>query len=96
MFQHRPSLCRYNPLHPELLEGRHKARCISHKYNNLDPNTGDYEQIGEIRTKMLAEILGRVGQGTFIEPPFLPDYGCNVIMGENCFMNFGYASFSLA
>ncbi|KAK7419251.1 hypothetical protein QQX98_003403 [Neonectria punicea] len=24
-----------------------------------------------------------------IEAPFTPDYGCNVIMGENCFVNFG-------
>jgi hypothetical protein len=39
---------------------------------------------------MLGEMLGRVGSGTFIEPPFYPDYGCNVIMGKNCFMNFGY------
>lgn len=78
----------YNPLHPKLLEGRHKARCAAHKFNNLDPNTGDFEQVAEIRTNMLTEILGRVGRGTFIEAPILPDYGCNVIIGENCFMNF--------
>jgi hypothetical protein len=36
-------------------------------------------------------MLGRVGKGTFIEPPFNPDYGCNVIVGENFFANFGYA-----
>ncbi|KAF9881543.1 hypothetical protein CkaCkLH20_00689 [Colletotrichum karsti] len=37
---------------------------------------------------MLKDILGQVGKGTFIEPPFIPDYGCNVIIGENCFINF--------
>ncbi|XXG96015.1 hypothetical protein Hte_002292 [Hypoxylon texense] len=78
----------YNPLHPKLLEGRHKARCAAHKFNNLDPNTGDFEQVAEVRANMLTEILGRVGRGTFIEAPIFPDYGCNVIIGENCFMNF--------
>ncbi|KAF5518299.1 Nodulation protein L [Colletotrichum aenigma] len=37
---------------------------------------------------MLKDILGKVGPGTFIEPPFIPDYGCNVVIGENCFINF--------
>ncbi|KAF7551734.1 hypothetical protein G7Z17_g4790 [Cylindrodendrum hubeiense] len=79
----------YNPSEPRLLEGRHKARCLSYKYNNLDPNSGGFKEVSEIRMKMLEEILGKVGRGTFIEPPFIPDYGCNIIMGENCFMNFG-------
>lgn len=79
----------YNPLHPKLLEGRHRARCLTHKFNNLDPNTGTFEEIGEAREKMLGELLGRVGRGTYIEAPFSPDYGSNVIIGENCFMNFG-------
>lgn len=71
------------------MEGRHKARGWAYTYNNLDPNSGNYEEIGATRLKLLEGILGRVGPGTFIEPPFAPDYGCNVIMGENCFMNFG-------
>ncbi|KPM44131.1 hypothetical protein AK830_g2414 [Neonectria ditissima] len=79
----------YNPLEPALMEGRHKARCWSHKYNNLDPSTGTADEIAEARTKLLGEILGRVGPGTCIEAPFIPDYGCNVSIGENCFMNFG-------
>ena len=83
------SPARYNPLHPTLLEGRHKARCVSYKYNNLDPNDYDFEKVAEVRTELLREILGRVGEGTCIETPFLPDYGCNIIIGENCFMNFG-------
>lgn len=80
---------RYNPLHPILLEGRHKARCAAYKFNNLDPNAYDFEQVAEVRTKLLEEMLGSVGEGTYIETPFLPDYGCNIIIGKNCFMNFG-------
>lgn len=54
----------------------------------MDPNTGTFEEIGEKRTELLEKLLGRVGEGTCIEAPFLPDYGCNVIIGKHCFMNF--------
>lgn len=84
-----PLACRYNPLHPRLLEGRHNARCKAFKYNNLDPNSGDYEQIADKRSELLSDMLGKVGTGTCIETPFYPDYGCNVSIGVNCFMNFG-------
>ncbi|KAJ2989389.1 hypothetical protein NUW58_g3490 [Xylaria curta] len=79
----------YNPLHPTLLEGRHRARCLAYDFNNLNPNHGTREQTDGERARMLAGLLGRVGPGTYIETPFMPDYGCNVIVGENCFMNFG-------
>ncbi|OJD35220.1 nodulation protein l [Diplodia corticola] len=78
----------YDPLHPKLLEGRHRARCLAYKYNNLDPNTAPYDKHGETQHALLSEILGKIGPGTFIEPPFVPDYGCNVSIGKNCFMNF--------
>ena len=74
------------------MEWRHKARCFAHNFNTLDPNSGSHTEVADTRAKMLTDILGRVGSGTFIEPPFLPDYGCNIIMGENCFMNFKYGT----
>lgn len=79
----------YNPLHPTLLEGRHQARCLAHKFNTVDPNSGTYQEVEKARASLLGQILGQVGPGTFIEPPFMPDYGCNVIFGQNCFANFG-------
>ncbi|KAF4811352.1 putative acetyltransferase [Colletotrichum siamense] len=78
----------YNPLHPPLLAGRHRARCLLHKYNNMDPNSKPYDELMATQQEMLKDILGKVGPGTFIEPPFIPDYGCNVVIGENCFINF--------
>ncbi|KAJ3562129.1 hypothetical protein NPX13_g8678 [Xylaria arbuscula] len=63
--------------------------CLAYDYNNLNPNSGTRDQIDDKRTKMLSGLLGKVGPGTCIETPFMPDYGCNVIIGENCFMNFG-------
>ncbi|KAF5598595.1 galactoside o-acetyltransferase [Fusarium pseudocircinatum] len=79
----------YNPSHPELLEGRHRARGLAYKYNNLDPSAGTREEIDDKRAQMLSEMLGKVGKGTYIETPFIPDYGSNISIGENCFMNFG-------
>ncbi|EQB54359.1 putative acetyltransferase C18B11.09c [Colletotrichum gloeosporioides] len=78
----------YNPLHPPLLAGRHRARCLLYKYNNMDPNSKPYDELMATQQEMLKDILGKVGPGTFIEPPFIPDYGCNVVIGENCFINF--------
>ncbi|KAI9150865.1 putative acetyltransferase [Paramyrothecium foliicola] len=79
----------YNPLHATLLAGRRNARRMAYKFNNLDPNSGDDDQIAKQQEDLLKGLLGRVGSGTFIEAPFLPDYGSNIIIGENCFMNFG-------
>mgnify|MGYP002351781730 CR=1 FL=1 len=62
---------------------------MAYNFNNLDPNTGNYEEIAAKRLEMLSGMLGKVGPGTFIEPPFAPDYGSNVSIGENCFFNFG-------
>lgn len=83
------TLFSYNPLHPKLLEGRHNARCRTYKFNNLDPNTGNWGEIDNKKYELLSSILGKVGTGTVIEPPFVPDYGSNISIGENCFMNFG-------
>lgn len=80
----------YNPMHPKLVEGRHRCRGLAHRFNTFDPNSGDFEHVASEREKIMKQILGHVGDGTFIEPPFLPDYGCNVSIGKNCFMNFGF------
>lgn len=78
----------YNAPHPKLSEGRHRARCLSYKYNHLDPNTEPYDKFSEMQRSVLEETLGKLGSGTVIEPPFLPDYGCNTIIGKDCFINF--------
>lgn len=57
-------------------------------YNNLDVKQVTYDKIYDARRALLLEIVGRCGDGTFIEPPFLPDYGCNISIGQGCFFNF--------
>jgi hypothetical protein len=32
-----------------------------------------YDKIGDKRLELLRNLVGKVGDGTFIEPPFLPD-----------------------
>lgn len=80
----------YDPLHPKLLEGRHTARCTAYEFNHLDPSTLSPDEHAHTQQLLLQNMLGRVGPGTFIEPPFTPDYGCNTIIGKNCFFNFNF------
>lgn len=40
------------------------------------------------RRQILAERLGAVGRGSVIRPPFFCDYGFNVRVGEDVFMNY--------
>lgn len=74
------------------MEARHRCRGVMADYSQLDPRTVSYDKIGDARLEILKKIIGRVGEGTFIEPPFMPDYGCNISIGKNCFVNWKYVS----
>ena len=80
----------YSPIAPALMEARHQARCLAYKFNNLDPSTETYDALAKTQMKLLEGICGKIGKDSFIEPPFYPDYGCNIIMGKECFLNMGY------
>lgn len=83
---------RYNPLLPKLAEARHRCRGVATDFNQLDAKTVSYEEIADRRMELLRNVVGRVGEGTFMEPPFWPDYGCNIAIGKECFINFKYIS----
>lgn len=70
------------------MEARHRCRILTNDYNNLDPRTVAAEDISDVRFELLKKLVGRVGEGTFVEPPFRPDYGCNVVIGRDCFINW--------
>lgn len=40
------------------------------------------------RHALLCERFGTVGRGAVVRPPFHCDYGCNIHLGTNVFMNF--------
>lgn len=82
------NITRYDPYGPILLEARHRARGLTADYNNLDTRTVSSDRISEVRLELLRKLVGRAGEGTFVEPPFLPDYGCNIIIGKEVFINF--------
>ncbi|KAM0326750.1 hypothetical protein ACHAQA_006623 [Verticillium albo-atrum] len=80
----------YDSLIPPLTDARHKCRILAHEYNTMPPSLGTAEEMAAKRFDILKRWLGSVGEGVFIEPPFTPDYGCNMIIGKNSYMNFGF------
>ena len=72
----------YDPLDADLVAGRAHARSLTRAYNQ----TTD-EELGR-RAALLAELLGDAGEGVWIEPPFRCDYGSNIYLGRNVFLNF--------
>ncbi|WP_207937649.1 sugar O-acetyltransferase [Pseudomonas sp. 51_B] len=67
---------------PELQAEQIASKHWMHRYNN------SVELPNEARNDLLAEHLGHVGEGTVIRPPFYCDYGYNISIGRNTFMNF--------
>lgn len=56
---------------------------VLHTYN-VETNPADLERLGTI----LEGLLGSVGKGVKVLPPFRCDYGRNISMGDNAFANF--------
>ncbi|KAH0427970.1 o-acetyltransferase [Colletotrichum camelliae] len=78
----------YNPVDPILVDGRHQGRCLARDFNDIDHRKHTADEVAQLKTETLAKMVGKVGAGTFVEAPFIVDYGCNVIFGKNCFANF--------
>lgn len=67
---------------PELQAEQIANKHWMHRYNN------SVELLNDARNGLLAEHFGHVGEGTVIRPPFFCDYGYNIRVGRNTFMNF--------
>lgn len=72
----------YDPSDAELTELRFKARRIFEKFNATAVDAR------EERIKLLKQLFKSTGKNLYIEPSFKCDYGCNIIVGENFYMNF--------
>jgi maltose O-acetyltransferase len=68
---------------PELAADALRARRLEGLYERSDPA----DAAG--RRAILEELLGAIGEGTEIRPPFRCDYGTNLTIGSHCFANFG-------
>ncbi len=68
---------------PTLIEDSRRASAWMARYN------GDEGADPDGREALLKELLGAVGDGVAIRPPFYCDYGYNIRIGAGAFMNFG-------
>lgn len=71
----------YNSRDPELLALAHRARGLLTHFSLLPSTDGDG------RTLLLRDLLGAVGDGVWIEPPFFCDYGAHITIGAHTFVN---------
>ncbi|MCF2876437.1 MULTISPECIES: sugar O-acetyltransferase [unclassified Tenacibaculum] len=71
----------YNSRDPELIKTYHKARNLLNKYNNLD------SELTQERAQILSELFEFKGTDVWIETPFFCDYGENISIGKNTFIN---------
>lgn len=69
---------------PELIQKKLKAHRLSQEYNNL------FEEDTVTRDTILRELLGDIGEGTFMLGPIHFHYGCHTRIGAHCFMNFNF------
>src|SRR5678815_3822346 len=72
----------YDPLDPELVAARMRARDLCQDLNA----TREADQAA--RRRILCELFGSGGDSVWMQPPFWCDYGTNIERGERVFFNF--------
>ncbi len=75
---------------PELVAGSLRARRLLDRFNRTVADAADE------RRRILQELLGEVGPGSEIRPPFYCDYGYHVSVGARTFVNFGMTALDVA
>lgn len=73
----------YRPSDPEIQAEQLRAQGLAHRFNATPPE----DAAG--RMALLRELLGGIGEGTVIRPPFQCDFGYNIRFGAGVFLNFG-------
>ena len=72
----------YDPLDPELVAGRERARDLCQALNA----TREGEQ--DARRRILGQLFASGGDTVWMQPPFFCDYGTNIRLGSGAFLNF--------
>ncbi|HEY0735853.1 MAG TPA: sugar O-acetyltransferase [Herpetosiphonaceae bacterium] len=67
---------------PQLFVEMQRAAVLMHRFNYGDPSAPD------ARYAALRELLGSLGEGAFIRPPLMCDYGYQIHIGARTFINY--------
>lgn len=74
----------FYPDGPELSALKRRAHGLSADYNQTR------EEESEKRQAILRQLLGEMGEGTYIQGPAIFHYGCHTRIGKNVFANFNF------
>jgi maltose O-acetyltransferase len=72
----------YRSADPELIADTQRAQRLLRQYNATSGDEMD------ARTALLRQLLGSVGDGAVVRPFFACDYGFNIRLGRNTFINY--------
>ena len=72
----------YNAFTAELIEDRKNAYKLLSKLNKMGKTTQNK------RNEILKKLFGKHGKNLWIESPFFCDYGYEIFIGDNVFINF--------
>jgi maltose O-acetyltransferase len=75
---------------PELARDALRAAELTKAFNDSSPSDSTE------RRRILVELLGSLGEGTEIRPPFYCDYGYHTHVGAGTFVNFGLVALDVA
>lgn len=73
----------YRPVDAELVADHRRATHLTRLYNATTEDETD------LRTEILKDLFGAVGANPQIVPPFYCDYGSNIAVGDQFYMNYG-------
>ena len=66
----------------ELIGDRNQAKSLIYQFNNFSPDEGKQKQ------QLLKKLLGSIGKGSYIENLFCCDYGYNIHLEKQVFINY--------
>ena len=72
----------YDPLDPELVAARARARDLCQAIN------ATREADADERRRLVVDLFGAGGEEVWLQPPFFCDYGTNITLGRKVFFNF--------
>ena len=73
----------YNDFDPDLFQRRVAAKKLFRAYNRTE------DEDTEERERILRQLFRQVGKGVWIEPDFRCEFGRNIVIEDNVYINFG-------